>query len=99
MALDLYYGRSGKSTLGFGNKINLTNQISIGLGVLVYILIVDFPDKASRGWKFLTQEECEFVVHRINRDRLDAEAEEFTLRRFLKPALDIKIWTYAILFW
>lgn len=99
MALDFHSGRSGRSTLGVGKTSNLTNQITIGLGVLVYILIIDFPDKASRGWKFLTEEEREFVVHRINCDRLDAEAEEFTLRRFLKPALDIKIWAYAILFW
>lgn len=59
---------------------------------------MDFPDKASRSWKFLTEEECAFVIRRIDRDRLDAEPEEFTLRRFLKPALDIKIWAYAVLF-
>ncbi|KAJ5454147.1 Major facilitator superfamily domaingeneral substrate transporter [Penicillium daleae] len=72
--------------------------ITVGLGVLCYVLIVDFPDKASRSWKFLTEEECDFVIRRIDRDRLDAEPEAFTLRRFLKPALDIKIWGYAVLF-
>jgi hypothetical protein len=61
-------------------------------------LIVDFPDRASRNWKFLNEDECAFVVRRINRDRLDAEAEEFTLRRFFRPALDIKIWAYAVMF-
>ncbi|KAJ6134596.1 hypothetical protein N7523_000918 [Penicillium sp. IBT 18751x] len=76
----------------------LEGVISIGLGFLVYYLIVDFPDKASQSRKFLNEEEIEFVVQRINYDRLDAEAEEFSLRRFLKPALDIKIWTFAILF-
>ena len=59
---------------------------------------MDFPDKASRSWKFLTEEECAFVIRRIDRDRQDAEPEAFTLRRFLKPALDIKIWGYAVLF-
>lgn len=59
---------------------------------------MDFPDKASGSWKFLTVEECAFVIRRIDRDRRDAEPEAFTLRRFLKPALDIKIWGYAVLF-
>lgn len=59
---------------------------------------MDFPDKASGNWKFLTEEECAFVIRRIDRDRQDAEPEAFTLRRFLKPALDIKIWGYAVLF-
>ncbi|KAJ5623953.1 hypothetical protein N7510_000262 [Penicillium lagena] len=76
----------------------LEGVITVGLSVLCYLLIVDFPDRASRNWRFLTEEECAFVVRRINRDRLDAEAEEFTMKRFLRPALDIKIWAYAVMF-
>ncbi|KAJ5469384.1 hypothetical protein N7539_009002 [Penicillium diatomitis] len=72
--------------------------ITVALGVLCYILIVDFPDKASQSWRFLSVEECNFVISRIDRDRHDVEPEALTLGRFLKPALDIKIWGFAILF-
>jgi hypothetical protein len=59
---------------------------------------VDFPDKAFNCWHFLNENECAFIIRRINRDRLDGETERFTLKRFLKPALDVKIWGYAVMF-
>ncbi|CAK7211627.1 hypothetical protein SCUCBS95973_001179 [Sporothrix curviconia] len=40
-----------------------------------------------------------FVIRRLNRDRQDAEPESFTLGRFLRPALDLKIWGFAMLFY
>jgi hypothetical protein len=37
-------------------------------------------------------------VRRINRDRSDGNAEPFSLKRFLSPALDLKIWGFALIF-
>lgn len=62
-----------------------------------YFFLVDFPEKADRSWKFLSTEERDFILRRINKDRDDAIPEPFTIKRFLKPALDIKIWILALI--
>jgi len=60
--------------------------------------MVDFPDKAHKAWNFLTEKESAFIVRRINRDRQDGEPENFAFRKFLRPALDFKVWCFALLF-
>ncbi|RAK96985.1 putative phthalate transporter [Aspergillus ibericus CBS 121593] len=67
------------------------------IGVLTYIFMVDFPEKAHKSWKFLNERESAFIVRRINRDRADGNEEPFNLKRFLTPALDLKIWAYALI--
>jgi hypothetical protein len=68
------------------------------LGIVGYLLIVDFPDQAARSWHFLNQSETDFMVQRIQVDRQDAIPEAFNLRNYLKAALDLKIWGFAALF-
>ncbi|KAE8311119.1 major facilitator superfamily domain-containing protein [Aspergillus transmontanensis] len=75
----------------------LEGIISIAVGILCWIFIVDFPDRAYKAWGFLTERECAFVLRRLNRDRGDAEPEFFSLRKFLKPALDLKVWGFAVI--
>lgn len=62
------------------------------------IFLVDFPDRAHKSWRFLSEKESSFIVRRINRDRSDADEEPFNLKRFLTPALDMKIWGFAMIF-
>lgn len=59
---------------------------------------MDFPDKAFRSWGFLREGERAFIIRRINRDGLDADTQPFTFKRFFKPALDLKIWGYGVMF-
>lgn len=61
-------------------------------------MIVDFPEHASKSWKFLTERESAFVVARIENDRHDAVLEPFKLGKYLKNALDSKVWAFAFLF-
>jgi len=68
------------------------------IGLLGFAFMVDFPEKAHLSWKFLTEKESAFVIRRINRDRQDGEPEAFRLAKFLKPALDFKIWCFALLY-
>ncbi|RLL96448.1 hypothetical protein CFD26_103730 [Aspergillus turcosus] len=68
------------------------------IGLLALLLLVDFPDRAHKSWRFLSEKECAFIIRRINRDRSDADNEPFTLTRFLSPALDLKIWGFAMIF-
>jgi hypothetical protein len=59
--------------------------------------LVDFPDNASRH-SFLSAQEVRFCIARINADRGDAVAEPFALRKFLAPALDLKVWGLGLIF-
>ncbi|OJJ54955.1 hypothetical protein ASPSYDRAFT_34775 [Aspergillus sydowii CBS 593.65] len=68
------------------------------IGILCMIFVVDFPDRASKAWGFLSEKECAFVLRRLNRDRADANPEPFSLGKFLRPALDLKIWAFAFIF-
>lgn len=68
------------------------------IGLAGYVFMVDFPEKAHKAWGFLNERESAYIVRRINRDRQDAEMENFSLRKFLKPASDLKIWGFAVLF-
>lgn len=69
------------------------------LGIAGYFLIVPFPDQEA--WKskgFLTQREVEYVMAIVDQDRGDAHTEPFTLGRFLRPALQPKVWGFAMQF-
>ncbi|KAF4760140.1 hypothetical protein HAV15_006746 [Penicillium sp. str.  len=72
--------------------------LSCAVGVLTILFLVDFPDRAYKSWRFLSEKECAFIVRRINRDRADGDAEPFSLKRFLAPSLDLKIWGFAMIF-
>lgn len=83
----------------------IISRIFILQGILTCIVavigaftIADFPEKAAKtaksfAIKFLNQKEAEFVVARIERDRHDAIAEEFSLAKYLKCGLDLKVST------
>ncbi|PSR82402.1 phthalate transporter [Coniella lustricola] len=70
--------------------------ITIAIGLAGFIFVVDFPEKAHKSWRFLTEDEAAFIVRRINRDREDATPEPFSFGRILQPALDPKIWAFAL---
>ncbi|KAL8765837.1 MAG: hypothetical protein Q9209_007196 [Squamulea sp. 1 TL-2023] len=60
---------------------------------LGYILLVSFPDnKKSRFVWFLSAEERQLIVARVNQDRGDADLEKFSLRKWLGGASDWKVW-------
>ena len=46
----------------------------------------------------MNEAECAFIVRRIENDRKDGHLEAFSLKKFLKPALDPKIWAFAMIF-
>ncbi|KAL4895274.1 major facilitator superfamily domain-containing protein [Aspergillus ambiguus] len=68
------------------------------VGILCLIFVVDFPDRGHNAWGFLSEKECAFILRRLNRDRADANPEPFTLKKFLSPGLDPKIWGFGLIF-
>ncbi|KAK5941520.1 hypothetical protein PMZ80_006799 [Knufia obscura] len=74
-------------------------SITMFLGVLTFFWIPDFPERAAKTTKFLTQEEIEHVLAKIDRDRKDAgKPEPFTVKAILLPFFDPKLYAFAVLF-
>jgi hypothetical protein len=76
----------------------IEGTLTMALAIAGYWLLVDFPDKAHKSFKFLNERETKFVIDRVDRDRGDAKPEPFSIRKFLGAATDIKIWGYALIF-
>jgi hypothetical protein len=73
--------------------------LTILIGIVGYFFLVDFPDRpAKTAWRFLNEEECQFITRRIAQDRDDAELEPFSLKKWTRAGLDPKIWGFALLF-
>lgn len=72
--------------------------ITIAMGLPAYVILVDFPEEASKSWKFLNEEQAALIVTRINLDRRDVETPPFNLRQYLSNGKDWKIWFFAINF-
>ena len=66
----------------------IEGAITVVLGLLGFVLIVNFPDKA----KFITEEERSIVMGRLNADRGDAEDDHITLRKIVHHMKDWKMW-------
>ncbi|KXT12287.1 hypothetical protein AC579_5655 [Pseudocercospora musae] len=77
--------------------------ITVLLGMLGYIAIVDFPDKSTKPGlivrkPFLSIDEAKIVLARIDRDRGDAVVDKLTTKKALFYLRDWKIWEYAWLY-
>jgi hypothetical protein len=68
--------------------------LTIVIGLLGYVLVIDFPDKA----KFLTPEEANIIKTRLERDRSDSEHDPLTFGKCVHYATDFKVWLYSIFF-
>jgi hypothetical protein len=69
--------------------------ITVFLGLFAYMFIVDFPEQATKSWKFLTQEEVELVLARIQHDRRDVEVTPFAWKEYLGYAGDWRLWFHS----
>lgn len=68
------------------------------LGIGSYFIIVDFPEDSPKSFHFLNEAEAAFVVARIQHDRSDTFVEPFSVKSYLKNALDSKVWAFAFLY-
>ncbi|GJN92860.1 hypothetical protein Rhopal_005900-T1 [Rhodotorula paludigena] len=68
--------------------------MTIGLALISWFLIVDFPDRA----KFLSEDERRAAVDRIQRERGDALPDQLTAAKIFKHMIDPKIWGFGICF-
>lgn len=69
------------------------------IGCATYFWICDFPENAHNSFHFLTPAEQELAISRVNIDRGDVKAEEFSLTRCLTYFItDPKIYGFSMLF-
>ncbi|CAH0037480.1 unnamed protein product [Clonostachys rhizophaga] len=78
----------------------LEGILTCAVGIFAFIVLVKFPDQEvhSPSPLFLKQDEAKAVLERLNEDRGDTQLEPFSLVSFLKPAKEIEIWGFALLF-
>lgn len=73
--------------------------LTVVIGIIGFIFLVPFPDQnAWRSWNFLSEREVRYIMATVDRDRGDTQIEAFSLKRFLTPAKDIKVWGFAMIF-
>ncbi|KAL2256406.1 hypothetical protein VTK26DRAFT_1729 [Humicola hyalothermophila] len=72
--------------------------ITMVLAIAGYWLLVDFPDSKRKNWSFLGAKEREWICARVNADRGDVKPQPFSLKKYLRSGLDIKVWVYAMIF-
>ncbi|KAL8710180.1 MAG: hypothetical protein Q9220_005263 [cf. Caloplaca sp. 1 TL-2023] len=75
----------------------MEGTITCAASFLAYFFLVDFPERADQSWRFLNRDERDFILRRIEKDRNDTKLEPFTFGRFLRPALDLKIWIFGLI--
>lgn len=85
-------GKGGRS--GWRWIFIIYGVVTIFIGLLAYLLITDFPDKA----KFLTEEERHIVITRIERDRADSKPDPLTYSKMLKYSMMWQPWLFALMF-
>ncbi|KAF2875211.1 major facilitator superfamily domain-containing protein [Massariosphaeria phaeospora] len=76
--------------------------ISAAVGITAAVILVDFPDKATRPGlflkkSFLTSTEAAVILARVERDRADAVPEPFTLPNIMRALSDWKMWQFPFL--
>ncbi|KAL9596320.1 MAG: hypothetical protein Q9219_005874 [cf. Caloplaca sp. 3 TL-2023] len=88
-------GLSGKA--GWRWIFIMEGIITCAASFLAYLFLIDFPEKADQSWRFLSMDERDLILRRIDKDRDDVKVEPFTFGRFLRPALDLKIWIFGLI--
>ena len=74
-------------------------SVTIFLGLITYLWMIDFPDRCENSFHFLTEDEKSLALSRINDDRRDAgKPEPFRLSAIMVHFLDPKLYAFGVLF-
>ncbi|EXJ78082.1 hypothetical protein A1O3_09243 [Capronia epimyces CBS 606.96] len=73
--------------------------ITVCVGIVTYVWMVDFPDRCENSLWFLSEDEKSLALSRIHDDRSDAaKPEPFSLSAVLVHFLDPKLYVFSVLF-
>ncbi|ESK97356.1 high-affinity nicotinic acid transporter [Moniliophthora roreri MCA 2997] len=90
--LSLLNGRSGMA--GWSWIFFVEGIITIGLGLVGFFFLPDFPDRN----KFLSKEQTAVILRRVQDDRGDSVPDEINIRKVLHHLSDWTLWVYGIMF-
>lgn len=86
---------SGKAgILGWGWIFILEGAFTILLGLLTWLFVPDFPDKAT----FVTEEQRKMILDRVEADRGDSIPDKMTGAKLLQHLGDPIMWVMALMF-
>lgn len=94
--LNKLQGRGGLK--GWQYMFLVQGLIACVFGILTYFWMIDFPEQAHNSLWFLTPEEQDLAISRIEKDRKDVKPDPFTWSKVLVHATDLKVYGFAILF-
>ncbi|KAL4949238.1 major facilitator superfamily domain-containing protein [Aspergillus filifer] len=72
--------------------------LTVAIGLMGFILIVDFPEDARRTRWFLKDHEIDIMIDRVQKDRGDAHVTPFVWREYLRYGLEWQGWLLAVNF-
>ncbi|KAK5311130.1 hypothetical protein LTR93_011822 [Exophiala xenobiotica] len=80
----------------------LEGIVTVLLAIAGYKLVIDFTEKALTSGPlskkaFLNEEEAEIVLIRIQRDRSDAVADDFSIRNISRALNDYNLWEFCFI--
>ncbi|KAG7091133.1 hypothetical protein E1B28_010187 [Marasmius oreades] len=91
-ALSLLSGIAGLA--GWSWIFVIEGGITIVFGVVAWFFLPDFPESNS----FLTREETEMVLSRIEEDRGDSVSDSVTTAKVFEHLSDWKVWIFGLMF-
>jgi hypothetical protein len=73
--------------------------LTVIVGLIGFLILVDFPDRLAKKQKaFLSPQQLQWVIRRLEIDRGDSEAEPFSLKKFLDAGKDLQLYFFGIIF-
>ncbi|KAL4937803.1 hypothetical protein BDV06DRAFT_226590 [Aspergillus oleicola] len=72
--------------------------LTVAIGLMGFILIVDFPEDARQTRWFLKDHEIDIMIDRVQKDRGDAHVTPFVWREYLRYGLEWQGWLLAVNF-
>lgn len=73
--------------------------LTVIIGALAVVFLIGYPEDMKNGRGFLTASQIGIILRRIENDRKDSQTDEvFKWSRFLRPALDLRVWAYGFLY-
>jgi hypothetical protein len=73
--------------------------LTVIIGVLSIFFLIGYPQDLKDSSGFLTESEMSIVLSLLEKDRKDTEGgQKFQWSSFIKPAMDLTVWSYGFLY-